>query len=83
MSEKIGPLPIPQYGGAAPAGAKPMAPAAPPIEAEKRLLNDLNDPTSAATLRMQMSEYTSRMQLMSNVLKMLEDTNKAIIGNIR
>ncbi len=31
----------------------------------------------------QMSDYTNMMQLLSNVLRMLEDTNKAIIGNIR
>src|SRR5215475_13068137 len=31
----------------------------------------------------EMSEYTNYTQLMSNLLKMLEDTNKAIIGNIR
>ena len=34
---KIGPLPIPSYGGP-PANGKPLEPAAPPIEAEKHLL---------------------------------------------
>jgi hypothetical protein len=29
------------------------------------------------------SDYTNYTQLMSSVLRMLEDTNKAIIGNIR
>ncbi len=31
----------------------------------------------------QISDYTNKMQTMSNVLRMLEDTNKGIIGNIR
>ena len=49
----------------------------------KNLLNNLNDPMSAAKFQKQMNDYTNMMQLMSNVLRMLEDTNKAIIGNIR
>jgi hypothetical protein len=36
MVEKTGPLPIPQFGGAALAGAKPMAPTVPLIKAEKQ-----------------------------------------------
>jgi type III secretion apparatus needle protein len=47
------------------------------------LLNDLNDPASAAKYQQQMNDYSSRMQLMSTVLKMLDDTSKAITGNIR
>jgi len=47
------------------------------------LLNDLNDRASAAKYQQQMNDYSGRMQLMSNVLKALEDTDKAIIGNIR
>jgi Type III secretion needle MxiH, YscF, SsaG, EprI, PscF, EscF len=47
------------------------------------LLNDLNDPARAAKFQKQMNDHSSRMQLMSTVLKMLEDTSKAIIGNIR
>jgi hypothetical protein len=49
----------------------------------RNLLADLSDPASAGKFQKQMSEYTNQMQLISNILKMLADTQKAIIGNIR
>jgi hypothetical protein len=63
-----------------------------PVEAIKGLLDSLPkapdlptnaNPKQVMEFQKKMNDYTSMMQTLSNVLRMLEQTSKSIMGNVR